>query len=167
MRSDKWDKKLNVLRSKYPQITNINWGEILRDEPEVFCGVVGKVTVPDNTKKSEIQTFQGNVQFARVSNSDYSELEFKKAFTIIYSRYHDPLIEKTNLSERHLIALMEGSITPTYEDMEEIAQAIGRNPSFFMEYRIAKILASIDSYLMVSPETTSVWYNKVSKNESL
>jgi len=167
MKSDKWDKKLYALREKYPKITSIDWGEILRSEPEVFCGVVGKVTIPEGSKKSNIKMSDGNKKFAKISGTDYSELEFKDAFAIIYDRSYESLIEHTCFTELYLSQLADGSRFPSYEDMEDIAKACNRDPSFFMEYRIAKILSAIDNYLMQSPETASVWYNKVVKSQPL
>jgi transcriptional regulator with XRE-family HTH domain len=57
--------------------------------------------------------------------------------------------------------LLNGTVQPSLETMEKIAKAFRKDPSYFVEYRVAFVLISIDKYLSDSPETATVWYHKM------
>jgi len=51
--------------------------------------------------------------------------------------------------------------------MEKIAEVYNRKPSYFLEYRIAKVLISIEFFLTQNPETATVWFSKVKKDSGI
>lgn len=168
MKNSKWDKKLEKLRETYPGINNIDWGKILHEEPEVFHSVVGGVIRPKSGKKSKISIVEGNKKIAQLSGTDYSELPFTEALDILCGNLSvRKLAAKTGFPPATFYLLKTGKQTPSFQDMENIARAFNRHPAFFLEYRIATVLSSIDIFLQECPETAVVWYNKVINSKGL
>jgi transcriptional regulator with XRE-family HTH domain len=73
----------------------------------------------------------------------------------------------TGISPTMIFNLQKGSMEPSFEVMEKIAKSLNKKPSYFLEYRIGKIMASLSSYLVKSPEIASMWYSEISKNEGI
>lgn len=163
MASEKWDKKLSKIREIYPATNNINWGEILREEPDVFYSVIGGVTKTNkNSDKSN------STKVAQVTNSNYSELCFVESFKLLWGESSfRSMAHKTGIPSGTIQKYRSGAMAPSFQTMEKIAAGFNIDPSYFLEYRIGKILASIDSYLVENPEVASTWFHKIKKNTGL
>jgi hypothetical protein len=59
--------------------------------------------------------------------------------------------------------LLKGEVEPTVYDMQEIAKAFGKLPSFFYEYRVAYICSLISTQMDKHPEASVVFYTKTQK----
>jgi DNA-binding phage protein len=166
MKDKKWDKKIHKLRDAYPEIKGINWSKILGTEPEVFRSIVGGVGKNGSNKTGTHS--ESNQKFAQIFNDDYSELPFIEALNVLWAdRSLSDMVVKTGVSRQIIYDMKRGKRHPSFEEMAQIAEAFDRDPSFFLEYRIGKVLAAIDTFLVRSPETASSWYKIVTKNEGL
>jgi transcriptional regulator with XRE-family HTH domain len=162
------DDKISDLKSRRPALANIDWGQILREEPEVFNGLANGVSRVDRNRKSKLDHQTGTRRLHNFIQDDFSEKEFKEAFKIICEK--DTIrktAEKVNISPAHVYNLKEGKAQPTLELMEVIAKAYGRKPEYFVEYRIINVLASVDKFLSKNPETATVWFNKIKQSEGI
>jgi transcriptional regulator with XRE-family HTH domain len=168
MTDTKWDKKIHRLREEFPEIRNINWSEILNSEPEVFRSLAGDVAKSSAPKKEKASNSTGAQGLAQLTNVDYSELGFLDALDVLWGdRSISDMVFKTGISRQLIYNMKRGLREPTFEEMEQIARAFGKDPSFFLEYRIGKALAAIDVFLQRSPETATAWYLKVVKNQGI
>ena len=168
MTDTKWDKKLYKLREQYPEVRNIDWARILQSEPEVFRSIAGDVAKSNAPKKSKTTHAANSQGLAQLTNVDYSELCFLDALEILWGdRSISDMVYKTGISRQLIYNMKRGLREPTFEEMEQIARAFGKDPSFFLEYRIGKALAAIDVFLQRSPETATAWYIKVVKNQGI
>lgn len=167
MPDKKWDKKLYKIREAYPEVRSIDWAELIRGEPEIFRSITGDVaksTIP----KKKVDHSSAAQSFAQLTNTDYSELCFVDALNVLWGgRSISDMVHKTKISKEIIYHMKRGTRTPTFSEMEQIARSFGKDPSYFLEYRIGKILASIDLYLQRSPETAALWHEKVQKAEGL
>lgn len=162
------DERISELKSKNPSLANIDWGRILREEPEVFNGLANGVSRIDRNRKSKLDNRTGTRRLHNFIQDDFSEKEFREAFKIICDK--DTIrktAEKIDISPAHVYNLKEGKAQPTLELMEVIAKAYGRKPEYFVEYRIINILASVDKFLLKNPETATVWFNKIKQSEGI
>ena len=167
MPDKKWDKKIHQIRETYPDVRNIDWGEILRTEPEIFRPVAGDVAKSTVSKKDKgIKSAAQSL--AQLTNSDYSEVAFVDALNALWGdRSISDMVHKTKISKEIIYHMKRGTRHPSFQEMEQIAKSFGKDPSFFLEYRIGKVLAAIDSYLRRSPETATVWHSKVVKAQGI
>lgn len=162
------EDKLSVLKSRRPELNNIDWGKILREEPEVFNGIANGVSRIDRNRKSKLDHRTGTRRLHNFIQDDFSEKEFKEAFKIICGE--DTMrktAKKIDSSAAHVYNLKEGKAQPSLELMEVIAEAYGRKPEYFIEYRIINVLASVDKYLISNPETATVWFNKIKQSKGI
>jgi hypothetical protein len=51
MTDSKWEKKFSKLKKEYPEIGNIDWNSIIRQQPDVFTNVLGDVARGGVAKK--------------------------------------------------------------------------------------------------------------------
>lgn len=163
MANNKWDRKLDKIREMYPATSNINWGDILRDEPDVLYSVIGGVT-----KTNKHSDKSNATKVAQVTSSNYSELCFVDAFNILWGdRSFRSMAHKTGIPVGTIQKYRSGQMSPSFQTMEKIAEGFNIDPSYFLEYRIGKILASIDSYLVKNPEVASAWFVKIKNSAGI
>lgn len=167
MREKNWDRKIHDLRETYPEIRNIDWARLVSTEPEIFRGIAGDVAKVGVDKKAKPHSATAQA-YAQLINTDYSELPFVEALNILWGdRSINDMTHKTKISKELIYRMKRGLRHPSFEEMEQIARSFGKDPSFFLEYRIGKVLAAIDVYLRRSPEVATVWHSKVVKAEGL
>jgi transcriptional regulator with XRE-family HTH domain len=143
-----------------PELNEINWSEVINKNPDVLEGIVGDVVKVDG-KRRKVSRQDGTRRLNQVYEQDFSERPFQDSFRIICGK--DSLrttAAKTGISYSHVFHLKSGNATPTIEMMENIAIAYNREPSYFLEYRIHFVLASMTDFLMKNPETATAWFNK-------
>lgn len=103
----------------------------------------------------------------QLTGDDYATVPFPMAFkALTRGREGRPmsrttLARKTTLSRTQVHRLITGTITPSTMDMELVAGAFGKHPSFFIEYRNWLIISYISQHLQCSPETSWLWVNKL------
>lgn len=157
--SKKWDKKLQELRQDYPNIGSIDWHTLINNEPEVFYSVIGGVA-----KTKSKKSVSSGMKVAQIKGENYSELPFIEALNVLWGdRSYRSMANKTGLPLASIQKIRSGAMTPSFETMEKIAVAFNMDPSYFLEYRICKILSSLDAYLVANPETATSWYSKLNK----
>ncbi|RTK94019.1 XRE family transcriptional regulator [Candidatus Saccharibacteria bacterium] len=160
MNDKTWDKKLKYIRGKYPDVNSIDWASIIAGEPGILRAIAGNVAGSNYNKKHGIS------DATQLLGTEFSELNFVDALNILWGdRSISDMVAKTNISHNKIYNMKRGLREPTFKDMEAIAKAFGKDPAFFLEYRIAKILASIDRYLTSSPETATHWFSLLSSKK--
>lgn len=83
----------------------------------------------------------------------YTNLPFPSAFGILRRSQSLRHVErKTQISRAHLHRLLSGAHPPTLRQMEQIAEAYGKRPSWFLEYRVGAIMSAIAEGFADSPE---------------
>lgn len=161
-KKDKIQLKINKAKEENPQLSNINWGEIIRREPDVLNNILGDVARSDSKRRSKIDRKTGTQKLSAMTNTDHSESKFCYAFTYVCGDESlRKTAEKLDISYSKVYNLKLGKAEPTFELMEKIAEVYNRKPSYFLEYRVGKVLLSIQSYLTSNPETATAWYSKV------
>lgn len=84
-----------------------------------------------------------------------SNLPFGEAFARLADGHSvDAMADSTGLHTWVLDALLEGQRDPTAEEMVAIADAFGKPPTYFLEYRITFICAAMATSLLANPERT-------------
>lgn len=167
MPDKKWDKKIHQIRETYPDVRNIDWAKLLQSEPAIFRSIAGDVAKSTINKKDKGNSATAQ-SLAQLTNTDYSEVSFVDALNALWgTRSISDMVHKTKISKEIIYHMKRGTRHPSFEEMEQIARSFGKDPSFFLEYRIGRVLAAIDSYLRRSPETATVWHAKVIKAEGI
>ena len=165
--NEEWDTKLYSMRKEFDSKNSINWGAVLRETPFVFTNIVGGVAKATVSEKRKL-----GIEVDRSLESIYapvlSEHCFVDSLEVLWGqRTIAEMSELTGISQAIIRSLKLGLRAPTFEEMRTIADAFKIQPEFFLEYRIATILASLDQYLMASPEIATAWFKKVEQTKGL
>jgi DNA-binding phage protein len=127
-------------------------GDILKSER--------KVSTPG--KRPSLTKSDGINRLNKILDRDYSSFEFQKAFKVVSNgRSIRSIHAKTGLSKSHVQRLLSGQDNPSIETLEKIARSFDKHPSYFLEYRIYKVLESFNNLMMQNPETATNWYKKI------
>lgn len=162
-----WEKKLKNVKAQYPDILTEDWDALLRKDSDIFAKLLGDVlkfkgkkSVPG--KRPNLTREEGEKRLAKMANEDFAEGQFKDAFrALTANRSIRSVANKTGLGKSYVQRLLSGDQSPSYAAIETIAKAYGKHPSYFLEYRVARVLVVIENLLSSSPETATSWYLKV------
>lgn len=98
----------------------------------------------------------------------YTLQPFREAFALLAGvRSLTQLARRTGLSRSHVHRLLRGEMMPTREVMEQIAVGFGKEPSYFVEYRIAVIVSAIVNGLVSFPEKSVASYEALFWRDSM
>lgn len=155
-----------MIRSSYPNIASVDWSSAIQDD-DVFIKMLGdvlkserKVSTPG--KRPSLSKGDGINRLNKILDRDYSSFEFQKSFRAISNGKSIRSIHaKTGLSKSHVQRLLSGQDFPSIETMEKIANGFNKHPSYFLEYRICKVLESFNNLMLENPETATNWYKKI------
>lgn len=160
--------KMEDLKRRRPELRNIDWSRIVREEPEVFNSIANGLVRANEGRKSKLDNKTGTGRFNQLKQTDFSEKEFKEAFAIMSDgETVRATADKIGVCAAHVHNLKKGKAEPTLEIMEAIASAYDKRPEFFIEYRVAKVLGSIGRFLTHNPETATTWFNKFEKSKGI
>lgn len=154
------------IQSSFSNIGYEDWSVILKDNPEVFLTLASSI-VKKKRRKGE-KSVHNNRSLDVFNMPEFSEDDFHCSFNKLWGSHTlQQMVEKTGLTISVLQRLKSGERHPSFEEMRTIALSFEQHEAFFLEYRIGKILASVNSFLVKNPETATAWYKKVSKSDKL
>lgn len=163
-----WDERAKRIRKVYPSTANLDWEAVFRVDPMVMTRVINdmqKLEVASTGRPGKRPAVSGEdaMQYMkRYQNEDYTILEFKDAFGVLKGdRSFRAMAHKCGLSLDMTQRLLDGRAKPSAETMEKIARAYKKHPSFFVEYRIAYVVAMLTYRMEAIPEASIVPYLKL------
>jgi|JI10StandDraft_1071094.scaffolds.fasta_scaffold260078_2 hypothetical protein len=166
-----WEQKYKTIVSQYPQIVDVSWSHVLREDNDVFARLLGDVLKSGGRgsrpgKRPQLDRAEAISRLAKLNDEDYSEYDFNSTFRSLCGDMSVRAVAlKTGLAKSFIHRLLLNEATPSFETMEKIAEAFDKHPSFFLEYRIARVLVIVEEFLSDSPETATAWYLKVSRRK--
>ena len=171
-RKENWNKSYKEIKTKFPHVDSLNWDLALESDPKLFTSLLNDLLKAEGkrSRPGKRPTLDRNIaesEFAKIKALDFSDQPFPIAFkALTHGRSIRNICHKTGLDRSYVHRLLGGRnqepITlPSFEAMEKIATAFGKEPSYFMEYRQAFILFALDRFLTDAPETSVLWFNKL------
>jgi hypothetical protein len=162
-----WEKRYKSIVDNYPQIDDI-WFNSENSE-DVFIKILGDVLKSERKtstpgKRPALTKSEGMERIDKILDRDFSDLEFNKSFRLVTNGMSIRSITvKTGLSKSHVQRLLSGQDYPSIETIEKVCLGFKKHPSYFLEYRIYKVLEAVNSLLLDNPETATNWYKKLRK----
>lgn len=164
-----WQDRYDEIVKTFPSVENIDWGVAFRGDSSLFTSVVsdlvkaeGRGSLPG--KRPSLSKEDAAKQLSKIAQSDFSDSDFYVTFrSLVGDRSVRAVAFKTGLGKSYIYQLLNEERFPSFAAMEKIAQGFGKDPSFFLEYRIAYIIYNIDRFLIESPEISTTWYIKIKK----
>lgn len=162
-----WKERYEVIKRQFPSVESLKWKEVFRQDPTIMGRILNdiiKVEVAPKGrpgKRPPLDRGQAGEIFQRYKGNDYALVEFPSAVNHLkQSMSIRTFARKCSMSPAHAYRLMTGYREPTIEDMEMIAQACGKHPSYFHEWRMAYVCRLFIERGDQVPEAGIVLYNK-------
>lgn len=162
-----WEVKYKRIIKQYPEVRDLSWARVMREENDIFARLLGDVLKSEGRgskpgKRPQLDRSEALTRLAKLSGEDFSEYDFHTTFrNLTAGRSIRNVASKTGLGTSYVQRLLNGKADPSFETMERIAEAFRKNPSYFIEYRIAVVLVIINDMFTDSPETATAWYLKL------
>ena len=97
----------------------------------------------------------GEARLNDLRNGGCTTQPFAVAFRYLAGgRSRTALARRTGIARTHVHRLITGQYPPSMEDMERIAKAFDRRPTYFLEYRVGLISKQVSDYLTANPEAS-------------
>lgn len=165
-----WDERVAMIYDHFPGCKNPNWNVILSDMDtlgEVVRDILRleQATPGKSGPRPSPEVREGMKSVRKMNGDDHTVLRFSEAFAMLgqgYSVRH--LASKTGLSRSQIQRLMRGECDPTPQEISQVAKGFGKEPSFFVEFRSAVIMAALGARLELVPEATIGLYRRVMKS---
>jgi hypothetical protein len=164
-----WEETVMRLYQELPQTRSVDWSSVFRNDPKILGSLINdiiKVSVSQKGrpgKRSAGSEEEVAADFLKLTDSDYSDYPFHLALKYAMG--------KKSLRQTALVSGVDKMIVhrflnnkgpgPTIAQMEDLAKALKKDPSYFVEYRAAYICNSLYKMLCDNPENSVVFYKKI------
>lgn len=162
-----WTERYEVIRQQFPSIDRLNWNEVFRQDPTIMGRILNDIIKVEVApagrpgKRPSLDKGEAREIYARYKGEDFAVVPFAKACTGLKRKNSiRQFARKCNMSPSHAYRLLIGHKPPTIEDMEMVAKAYGKHPSYFHEWRMAYVCKVFIDRGDAVPEAGIVLYMK-------
>lgn len=166
------DRK-RLLREKFPSTAQLNWekafdsdidllGHMLRDILKLDMAVQGAAGRRPGLEEDEARPSLDRLMGRDPTSHVYSVLPFPATFRLLVGkRSLRAMAAKVDMPKTRIHRLLNGTEVPNPQEMERIAAAFHKQPSYFVEYRVQAIAATIFTVLRQEPEASIGVYERL------
>lgn len=162
-----WSGRREVIDRIFPSVERLDWKKAFDGDIELLGRLLRDIlkldsAIPGKPGPRVVMDFpEGIARLRQLMGEDFSVLAFAQAFDALAApRSLRHLEYRTGIGRNRLNKLLRGH-TPTGPEMEQIAQAFGKHPSYFVEWRAGYVLAAIQRKLAEAPESTVGFYRRI------
>lgn len=166
-----WDSILAKIREDHPEIRGLQWGNILRSDPRLLGGMINDIIKASNSsrgkpgKRVSSSPEEIAVDLLKLQNDDFSTLPFDETLQMLMTgkslRHMQSL---SGISKDKIRRLMWGVQKPSVQEMESLAKALRKDPSFFSEYRAGWVCSVLyEMLIQTEMDEPSIFYTKLQK----
>lgn len=162
-----WKHRVELIKEEFPHVADRDWHGILKDE-DVLGRILKDILKVDQMEpgragpRPNLDYERGLQTWKEMTGQDYSESPFCESFHwLIRGQSRTTVARKTNLSRTKVHRLLVGTEQPTIDELRVIAEAYGKKPAFFVEYRAEYIMAAVAMELHKRTEMAAHLYTKL------
>jgi transcriptional regulator with XRE-family HTH domain len=162
-----WKDRYEVVKQQFPSVQSLDWERVFRADPTIMGNILNdiiKVEVAPKGrpgKRPALEKEQAREVLSRYKSEDYTLLPFAKAVNRLKETQSvRQFARKVSMSPTYAYNLMMGYRDPSVEDMELVASAYGKNPSYFYEYRVAYVTSLMAERMDYAPESSIIYYER-------
>lgn len=168
-----WQDRLARLREDLPHLVDSEWRDRLRGDTQLLGRLLHDVLKVDMRPSNRpgprpaVSEEEGAARLRQLLGEDYTDLPFTEAFSLLTGRENGTLrgiAARTGLSKSRVDRLRRGLEKPDSYELTVIAQAYGKDPSWFREWREMAVAALLVDTLSRQPEATTAMYRKLMSN---
>lgn len=166
-------ERRRLLAEKFPSTKGLDWrevfdndtdllGHLLRDILKLDMAIPGQAGRRPGLDEKEATPSLDKMLGRDYCERPYSLLDFGKTLTLLVGKLSLRTLEfKVGIPRSQLHRLLQGTAKPSLAEMEQVAKAFGKEPSFFFEFRVLTIANVIHNELTDDPEVTVRVYEKL------
>lgn len=164
-----WQERVKVVDEVFPSYARLDWRKAFDGDIELFARVMRDILKTDQTEpgrsgpRPNLNRGPALAKLREYMGSDYSELPFPLALQVLAGEKASvrSIAHKTGLARMFTHRLLMGERPVDMVTIETVAKAYKKNPGYFLEYRVAFVLAALGDRLAVSPETSVGLYRRL------
>lgn len=156
-----WLERAKDIQDRYPEVYDLDWTAALTKDDGLFARVLRDMlkleqAVPGRSgPRPSLDQREVRDRLERLFGRDFTFDPFPEAFKQLAGKDSvRHVAHKTGLNRNLVHRLMTGEIEPSGWHMNQVAEAYGKHPSFFMEWRILYIIKALVGRLEWSPEAS-------------
>lgn len=166
-------ERRRLLAEKFPSTQGLDWREVFDNDTDLLGHLLRDIlkldmAVPGQAgRRPSLDEKEATPSFDKMMGRDYCDrpyslLGFAKTLRLLMgTRSLSTLETKVGIDRTRLFRLLRGTAVPSCTDMERVAEAFGKKPSFFFEFRVLTIANAIHNELTDDPEVTVRVYEKL------
>lgn len=163
-----WSERVQMIEEEFPSVRELDWGSALENE-DLLARIlkdVLKIDQIDPTRtrgaRPALDVDKGMQTWNEIMGRQFCSLPFDQAFSVLTrDESIRAVAEKTHMAKSLVHRLLKGEERPSVDQMRAVAEAYGKKPSFFLEYRAEYCLAAVMSRFAEEPELVDVVFTKL------
>lgn len=164
-----WKDRYALIIEAFPSSVRLEWAEAFRDI-DLYGRLIKDILRIDQVydhrngpgPRPVLDKDRARERFRQLMGEDFSCEPFTVAFpSLAGTRSVRHLATKIGMGRHLTHDLILGKKVPDLWTIEQIAEAFGKHPSYFIEYRNAYILRALGDQLELSPETSVDLYKQL------
>lgn len=175
-RQERWVERIADAKRAFPATDGLDWDRKFRDDPGLMAAVMHDILKADayDAAVSSGASWTGRpamleanrdteMRLRQFQGEDHTTLEFSEAFSVMVGQLRlSTVAHKVGISKTQVWRLLRAQVTPSPAEMEKIAVAFRRHPSYFAEWRAGWVLSLLARRLDGAPEATIGFYKRLS-----
>lgn len=164
-----WNERLRLIEEHFPHVRDVDFNVVLRDE-RTFSRLLTDILKVDQIEagragpRPPVEHERGMALWNEWTGADFSRDPFPVTFRRLAGKQsYTQIARRTGLSRPKVFRLMKGTEDPTVSDLRAIADAYGKRPGHFAEYRVAYILALFAAKVELDPDRSVRLYLRLAR----
>lgn len=162
-----WQDRVKLVHEVFPSYKRLDWYRAF-DDISLFGRVLRDILKTDQAEpgrsgpRPNLDRDPALEKLREYMGSDYADVPFAQALKLISrgASLHG-VARKTGVAYTTLQRHVTGERPVDMVTLERIALAYKKDPGFFVEYRVAYVLAALGDRMVISPETTVGLYRRI------
>lgn len=161
-------ERWSLIREYFPSYVKLDWHRAFARDSDLWGRLFKDVYERDLRELGEEKnTERARDRLRQLTGDDYSYDPFIRSLeTLAGTRSVRHLATKLGLSPHMVWRLKNGTKEPDLFLIEQVAKAFGKDPSYFVEYRIAYVLGAIGDQMEIAPEMSVDMYRKIARKRA-
>jgi len=167
-----WVTRAQAIKKRFPATASYDWRKAFADDIELFGRIVRDILKFERAApgrpgpRPALEEDIARRKVRQYLGQDYSELPFKDAFAALKGdRSIRNLAQKCGLEKSMTLRLLQGKVEPDGYILTQVAEAFGKSPSYFLEWRLAYIVNAIVERIQDVPEANIGLYRKLRRED--
>lgn len=169
-RAGNWEDKMKLVSEAHPNIMNVDWEKLFVTDPSILGDLINDlIRVANSTKnpgrrgkRSNVDKTEAMASLSKLQGVDYSNDDFISTLKKLKGdRSIRKFAKDVGLGHSKVQRLLDGTTSPDFEVLSQIAKAHDKDLSFFLEYRIGVIGQFMSNILTEYPESSVAYYRKL------